>query len=86
MKNIAAGGILERIRRLAPPHVTAPFKTVAEWREWQLSEGQKRCEEINRQNRQLRVEKILNRSGSSHCTANARFRITRCRTKGSDTR
>ncbi|MGV7147736.1 DNA replication protein DnaC, partial [Escherichia coli] len=26
MKNIAAGGILERIRRLAPPHVTAPFK------------------------------------------------------------
>ncbi|EPO1716527.1 hypothetical protein ACT6M1_005225, partial [Escherichia coli] len=24
MKNIAAGGILERIRRLAPPHVTAP--------------------------------------------------------------
>ncbi len=57
MKNIAAGGILERIRRLAPPHVTAPFKTVAEWREWQLSEGQKRCEEINRQNRQLRVEK-----------------------------
>ena len=63
MKNIAAVGILERIRRLAPPHVTAPFKTVAEWREWQLSEGQKRCEEINRQNRQLRVEKILNRSG-----------------------
>ena len=63
MKNIATGGVLERIRRLAPSHVTAPFKTVAEWREWQLSEGQKRCEEINRQNRQLRVEKILNRSG-----------------------
>lgn len=86
MKNIATGDVLERIRRLAPSHVTAPFKTVAEWREWQLSEGQKRCEEINRQNRQLRVEKILNRSASSHCTANARFRITRCRTKGSDTR
>ncbi|HAH9188847.1 TPA: ATP-binding protein, partial [Escherichia coli] len=63
MKNIATGGVLERIRRLAPPHVTAPFRTVAEWREWQLAEGQKRCEEINRQNRQLRVEKILNRSG-----------------------
>lgn len=62
MKNIATGDVLERIRRLAPSHVTAPFKTVAEWREWQLSEGQKRCEEINRQNRQLRVEKILNRS------------------------
>ncbi len=56
MKNIATGDVLERIRRLAPSHVTAPFKTVAEWREWQLSEGQKRCEEINRQNRQLRVE------------------------------
>lgn len=65
MKNIATGDVLERIRRLAPSHVTAPFKTVAEWREWQLSEGQKRCEEINRQNRQLRVEKILNRSGRS---------------------
>lgn len=63
MKNIATGGVLERIRRLAPPHVTAPFRTVAEWREWQLAEGLKRSEEINRLNRQLRVEKILNRSG-----------------------
>lgn len=35
MKNIATGDVLERIRRLAPSHVTAPFKTVAEWREWQ---------------------------------------------------
>ncbi|CSG56303.1 putative replication protein [Shigella sonnei] len=34
MKNIATGDVLERIRRLAPSHVTAPFKTVAEWREW----------------------------------------------------
>lgn len=51
MKNIATGDVLERIRGLAPSHVTAPFKTVAEWREWQLSEGQKRCEESNRQNR-----------------------------------
>ena len=57
-ENIATGGVLERIRRLTPPHVTAPFRTVAEWREWQLAEGQKRCEEINRLNRQLRVEKI----------------------------
>lgn len=57
MKNIATGGVLERIRRLTPPHVTAPFRTVAEWREWQLAEGQKRCEEINRLNRQLRVKK-----------------------------
>ncbi len=63
MKNIAAWGVLERIRKLAPQHVTAPFSTVAEWREWQLAEGRKRSEEINRQNRQLRAEKILNRSG-----------------------
>lgn len=86
MKSIATGGVLERIRKLAPQHVTAPYRTVDEWREWQLAEGQKRCEEINRQNRQLRVEKILNRSGSSRCTASARLRITRCRMTASDTR
>lgn len=63
MKNIAAGGVLERIRKLAPQHVTAPYRTVDEWREWQLAEGRKRSEEINRQNRQIRVEKIMKRSG-----------------------
>lgn len=63
MKNIAVWGVLERIRKLAPQHVTAPYRTVDEWREWQLAEGRKRSEEINRQNRQVRVEKILNRSG-----------------------
>ena len=63
MKNIATGGVLERIRKLTPQHVIAPYRTVDEWREWQLAEGRKRSEEINRQNRQLRVEKILNRSG-----------------------
>ncbi|EJH3408295.1 TPA: ATP-binding protein [Escherichia coli] len=61
MKNIAAGGVLERIRKLAPQHVTAPYRTVDEWREWQLAEGRKRSEEINRQNRQIRVEKIMKR-------------------------
>lgn len=63
MKNIAAGGVLERIRRLAPQGAVPPYRTVEEWREWQLAEGRKRSEEINHQNRQLRVEKILNRSG-----------------------
>ncbi|EOA1337445.1 ATP-binding protein, partial [Escherichia coli] len=69
MKNIAAGGVLERIRRLAPQGAVPPYRTVEEWREWQLAEGRKRSEEINRQNRQLRVEKILNRSGIQplHC-------------------
>ncbi|HAW7153912.1 DNA replication protein DnaC, partial [Escherichia coli] len=32
MKNISTGGILERVRRLAPPHVAAPFRTTDEWR------------------------------------------------------
>ncbi|EJF4886049.1 ATP-binding protein [Salmonella enterica] len=65
MKNIATNGVMERIRRLAPQAACAgaPFRTAAEWREWQLAEGRKRCEEIERQNRQIRVEKILNRSG-----------------------
>ncbi|EFH2542064.1 DNA replication protein DnaC, partial [Escherichia coli] len=69
MKNIATGGVLERIRKLAPQHVSAPYRTVDEWREWQLAEGRKRSEEINRQNRQLRAERILNRSGIQplHC-------------------
>ncbi|MXD72594.1 DNA replication protein DnaC, partial [Escherichia coli] len=63
MKNIAAVGVLERIRRLAPQGSVPPYRTVEEWREWQLAEGRKRSEEINRQNRQLRAEKSLNRSG-----------------------
>lgn len=63
MKNIATGGVLERIRRLAPPDAVPPYRTREEWYAWWLAEGRKRSEEINRQNRQLRAEKILNRSG-----------------------
>ncbi|EZH40978.1 ATP-binding protein [Escherichia coli] len=63
MKNIAAAGVLERIRRLAPQGSVPPYRTVEEWREWQLAEGRKRSEEINRLNHQVRVEKILNRAG-----------------------
>lgn len=54
---------MERISRLVPQHVKPLYRTTEEWREWQLAEGLKRCEEIERQNRQVRVEKILNRSG-----------------------
>ncbi|HEE0108404.1 TPA: ATP-binding protein [Citrobacter gillenii] len=54
---------MERIRKFAPAHLAAPFRTPEEWREWQLAEGRKRCEEIERQDQQVRVEKILNRSG-----------------------
>ncbi|MBB7763643.1 ATP-binding protein [Escherichia coli] len=63
MKNIATGGVLERIRRLAPQDAVPPYRTREEWYAWWLAEGRKRSEEINRQNRQLRAEKILNRSG-----------------------
>ncbi|AKC12298.1 TPA: ATP-binding protein [Escherichia coli] len=63
MKNIAAVGVLERIRRIAPQGGGPPYRTVEEWREWQLAEGRKRSEEVNRLNHQTRVEKIINRSG-----------------------
>ncbi|ECK8135128.1 DNA replication protein DnaC, partial [Salmonella enterica subsp. enterica serovar Mikawasima] len=54
MKNIADSGILARIRKLAPQSSerAAPFRTPEEWREWQLAEGRRSCEEIDRQNRQ----------------------------------
>ncbi|EBI9418411.1 ATP-binding protein [Salmonella enterica] len=65
MKNIADSGILARIRKLAPQSAgrSAPFRTPEEWREWQLAEGRRSCEEIDRQNRQARAEKIFGRSG-----------------------
>ena len=51
MKNIAAVGVLERIRRLAPQGSVPPYRTVEEWREWQLAEGRKRSNLfIDRQN------------------------------------
>ncbi|HAX3545852.1 TPA: ATP-binding protein [Escherichia coli] len=69
MKNIATGGVLERIRRLAPQDAVPPYRTREEWYAWWLAEGRKRSEEINRLNRQLRAERILNRSGIQplHC-------------------
>ncbi|ENZ3207075.1 ATP-binding protein [Salmonella enterica] len=65
MKNIADTGILARIRKLAPQAAehAAPFRTPEEWREWQLAEGRRRCEEIERQNRQATAEKIFGRAG-----------------------
>ncbi|EDQ7407943.1 ATP-binding protein [Salmonella enterica subsp. diarizonae serovar 16:z10:e,n,x,z15] len=65
MKNIANNVILERFRRLAPPGAAAavPYRNTDEWRAWLLSEERKRSEEIERQNRQARAEKIFGRSG-----------------------
>ncbi|EEM3073463.1 DNA replication protein DnaC, partial [Salmonella enterica subsp. enterica serovar Java] len=63
MKNIANNVILERFRRLAPPGAAAavPYRNTDEWRAWLLSEERKRSEEIERQNRQARAEKIFGR-------------------------
>ncbi len=63
MKNITSGGVLARVSRFVPQDAIPPYRTVAEWREWQLAEGRKRSEEVNRLNHQTRVEKIINRSG-----------------------
>ncbi|EEZ1473802.1 ATP-binding protein [Escherichia coli] len=63
MKNITSGGVLARVSRFVPQDAIPPYRTVTEWREWQLAEGRKRSEEVNRLNHQTRVEKIINRSG-----------------------
>ncbi|HHY9460157.1 TPA: ATP-binding protein [Escherichia coli] len=63
MKNITSGGVLARVSRFVPQDAIPPYRTVEEWREWQLAEGRKRSEEVNRLNHQTRVEKIINRSG-----------------------
>jgi putative replication protein len=73
MKNLVSGGVMERVRRLAPQSAASPFRTVDEWREWQLSEGRKRGEEIDRQNRQARSEKIFGRAGIQRLHRNCSF-------------
>lgn len=85
MKNIADSGILDRIRKLAPQSAerAAPFRTPEEWREWQLAEGRRSCEEIDRQNRQARAEKSSVGPGFNGCIADARLQITGYRTTAS---
>ena len=85
MKNIATGGVLERIRRLAPPHVTAPFKTVAEWREWQLSGRPETLRGDQPSESSVAGGKILNRSGIQPLPQMLVFNY-QCRTTASDTR
>ncbi|GJH97609.1 hypothetical protein ECZC10_54570 [Escherichia coli] len=85
MKNIATGGVLERIRKLAPQHVTAPYRTVDEWREWQLAEGQKRCGDQPPES-SVAGGKILNRSGIQPLHRKCSFANYQCRMTASDTR
>ncbi|EPV8453576.1 ATP-binding protein, partial [Klebsiella michiganensis] len=64
MKNIVGtGSALERLKRIIPASVQPKFGTVAEWRAWQESEGRKRCEELDRENKKTRAEKIFGRAG-----------------------
>ncbi|EEH4116136.1 ATP-binding protein [Salmonella enterica subsp. enterica] len=82
MKNIADTGVMARIRRLAPQAAAAPFRTVSEWQEWQLAEGRKRCEEIERLNRQTRAEKIVGRAGIQPLHRRCSFRNYRVQNDG----
>ncbi|OVB18903.1 hypothetical protein UQ12_27925, partial [Escherichia coli] len=63
MKNIAAVGVLERIRRLAPQGAVPPYRTVEEWRGWELAEGGKNSEGSKRPKHPVRGGKKLKRLG-----------------------
>lgn len=74
MKNISAGGALERLRRLIPAGVQPKFSSVEEWRNWQAVESEKRAAELDRLNQKARAEKILGRSGIQKLHQNCTFR------------
>lgn len=64
MKNIvASGSVLERLKKFIPAGVEPKFRTPQEWQVWQLEEGRKRAAEVDSENRRVRSEKILGRSG-----------------------
>lgn len=63
MKNISAGGAMERLKKLIPAGVQPKFASVEEWRTWQAQEGLKRAAEVDKQNQKGRAEKIFGRSG-----------------------
>ncbi|WP_449567067.1 ATP-binding protein [Lelliottia nimipressuralis] len=71
MKNIsAAGGALERLKKIIPVGVTPKFTSAAELMAWQQAEGRKHAAEVDKQNQQTRTEKIFGRSGIQelHCS------------------
>lgn len=80
MKNITSGGVLARVSRFVPQDAIPPYRTVAEWREWQLAEGRKRSEEVNRLNHQTGLKKLLTAPVSSCFTGSVRSVTTGCRT------
>lgn len=74
MKNISAGGALERLRKLIPAGVQPKFSTAEEWRKWQNEEGLKRAAEVDKLNQTARAEKILGRSGIQNLHQNCTFK------------
>lgn len=74
MKNISAGGALERLKKLIPSGVQPKFSNAEEWRRWQEKEGRKRAAEVDRLNQKVRAEKILGRSGIQNLHRNCTFK------------
>ena len=74
MKNISAGGAMERLKKLIPAGVQPKFSSVEEWRNWQAEEGRKRAAEVDRINQKGRAEKIIGRSGIQNLHRNCTFK------------
>lgn len=74
MKNISAGGALERLKKLIPAGVQPKFSNAEEWRRWQDEEGRKRAAEVDRLNQKVRADKILGRSGIQNLHRNCTFK------------
>ncbi|HDZ1288592.1 ATP-binding protein [Klebsiella pneumoniae] len=55
--------LFTRLQKIMPEGVKPRFSTASELMEWQRTEGLKRAEEVGRENRKSRTEKILGRSG-----------------------
>ncbi|MFP2467692.1 ATP-binding protein [Pseudescherichia vulneris] len=55
--------LFSRLQKLMPTGVQPRFTSASELMEWQRAEGRKRADELEKENRRNRAEKILGRSG-----------------------
>lgn len=55
--------LFSRLQKMMPPGVQPRFQNAQELMEWQRTEGQKRAAEVEKENRKVRTEKIIGRSG-----------------------
>ncbi|RKR64989.1 phage DNA replication protein (predicted replicative helicase loader) [Yokenella regensburgei] len=65
--------LFSRLQKLMPPGVQPRFNNAAELMEWQRTEGMKRAEEVEKENRLTRSQKILGRSGICDLHRNCTF-------------